>query len=337
MLKLFQSIFGGKAPAGGKHEPALVQAAIDRAIDATDPRVRSLSGHRKRLEPAILKALDHVVALQESMPPRVEAGRKTYGEDDRLAAFFASADRMGQVFGADRALIEFLQGPAGAGTDPVIALLAMDRTEKKVLGMAVENDRVQQEVAQIQVSFDKHRLLDPCATVEEHRRLVMRRAFDQLLTLALARISTAGGEREALAAEQSVLRAKLRALQSAGLGFSEEGGDGKADPAAIEAKLADVEKRLEAAGSGAGTLPLHLDLLADTLDKAPEQLRIETVPLLVDRLGIKQAKPGGTTVALQLTEVRNAAGRAIVVLPVAIPRDQIRKRDVMAELRRELG
>jgi hypothetical protein len=42
-------------------------------------------------------------------------------------------------------------------------------------------------------------------------------------------------------------------------------------------------------------------------------------------------------VELQLTEVRNAAGQAIVVLPVAIPRDQIPKRDVLAEVRRELG
>jgi hypothetical protein len=337
MLKLFQSIFGGKASSGGKFEPSLVQAAIDRAIDATDPRVRSLSGHRKRLEPAILKALDHVVALQDALPPRVEANRKTYGEDERLAAFFASADRMAQVFGADRALIEFLQGPSGVGTDPVIALLAMDRTEKKVLGMAVEGDRVQQEVAQIQVSFDKHRLLDPSPAVEEHRRLVMRRAFDQLLTLALSRISLAGGEREALAAEQSVLRAKLRAVQSASLGFSRDDGEGKPDPAAIEAKLADVEKQLEAAGAGAGTLPLHLDLLADTLERAPEQLRIETVPLLIDRLGIRQSKPGGTSVELQLTEVRNAAGQSIVVLPLAIARDEIPKRDVMSEIRRELG
>jgi hypothetical protein len=278
MLKLFQSIVGARPAVAHQYERSLIEAAIDRALEATDPRVRSLSGHRRRLEPAVVKAIDHVVALADAMPPR-----------------------------------------------------------KKVLGMAVEGDRVQQEVAQIQVSFDKHRLLDPSATAEEHRRLVLRRAFDQLLTLALSRISIAGGEHEALAAEQSVLRAKLRALQSAGMGLSQEGGDGRDDPATLEAKLADVEKRLQAAGSGAGTLPLHLDLLVDTLDKAGEQLRIETVPLLMDRLGIKQAKASGTTVELQLTEVRNAAGQAIIVLPVAIPRDQIFKRDVMADIRRELG
>jgi hypothetical protein len=337
MLKLFQSIFGARPAVAHQYERSLIDAAIDRAMDATDPRVRSVSGHRRRLEPAIVKAIDHVVALVDAMPPHVEASRRNYGEDERLAAFFASADRMAQVFGADRALIEFLQGPEGVGIEPVIALLAMDRTEKKVLGMAIENDRVQQEVAQVQVSFDKHRLLEPCASAEAHRRLIVRRAFDQLLTLALSRISIAGGEREALAAEQSVLRAKLRALQSAGMGFSQENGKAGDDPSALEANLADVEKRLQAAGSGAGTLSLHLDLLVDTLEKAQEQLRIETIPLLMDRLGIRQARASGTTVELQLTEVRNAAGQAITVLPVAIPRDQIAKRDVMADIRRELG
>lgn len=337
MLKLFQTIFGARPAVAHQYERSLVDAAIDRAIEATDPRVRSLSGHRRKLEPAVVKAIDHVVAISEAMPPRVEASRRGYGEDNRLAAFFASAERMAQVFGADRALIEFLQGPSGTGTDPVVALLAIERTEKKVLGMAVEGDRVQQEVAQIQVSFDKHRLLDPCATEEAHRRLILRRAFDQLLTVALSRISIAGGEREALAAEQSVLRAKLRALQSAGMGFAQDSGEEKGDAASLEAKLADVEKKLAAGGCGAGTLSLNLDLLTDTLENAHEQLRLETVRLLVDRLGIKQAQPGATTVELQLAEVRNAAGQAIIVLPVAIPRDEIRARDVMAEIRRELG
>lgn len=337
MLKVFQTIFGARPAVAHQYERPLIDAAIDRAIDATDPRVRSLSGHRRRLEPAVVRAIDHVVAIGDALPPRIAASLRGYGEDDRLAAFFASAERMAQVFGADRALIEFLQGPSGAGTDPVVALLAMDRTEKKVLGMAVKGDRVQQEVAQIQVSFDKHRLLDPSANEEEHRRLILRRAFDQLLTMALSRISIAGGEHEALTAEQSVLRAKLRALQSAGWDLSQDATPGAADAVTIEARLADLEKQLQASGSGAGKLPLHLDLLVDTLEKAHEQLRIQTVPLLVDRLGIKQSQPGGTTVELPLTEVRNAAGQAIIVLPVAIPRGEIRKRDVMADIRRELG
>jgi len=52
--------------------------------------------------------------------------------------------------------------------------------------------------------------------------------------------------------------------------------------------------------------------------------------------GVTQDAPGGTTVQLDLVEVRNSGGRAVVVLPIAIPRDAIRVRDVVAEAKRLL-
>jgi hypothetical protein len=242
---------------------------------------------------------------------------------------------MAEVFGADRALLEFLESPQG-GADPVYALLVVERTEKKVLGMAMQGEHLQREVSQVQVSFDKHRLVEPQASAEENRRLVMRRAFDQILTLALTSITMASKERESLEAGQSVLKAKVRALQSShfGLGAAEAGES--EDAAALEAKLAQIERELEAAGTGAATLPRHLDILVDTLEKAPQQLFAQPLHILMDRLGIRQDAPGGTTVQLDLVEVRNANGQAIVVLPIAIPRGAIAKRDVFAEAKRLL-
>jgi hypothetical protein len=297
--------------------------------------MRSISGHRKRLEPAVVKAIDHVIAMVSAMPAPVEASARTYGEDDRLSSFFASAARMSQVFGADRTLLDFLESPQG-GASPVYALLVVERTEKKVLGMAVQGEHVQREVSQVQVSFDKHRLVEPQASAEESRRLVMRRAFDGLLAVALTRITMASQERESLEAGQSVLKAKLRALQSSNFGLSGGEAGEPADAAQIEAKLADIEGQLKATGTGAATLPRHLDILVETLGKAPEQLFAQPLSILMDRLGIRQDQPGGTTVQLELVEVRNATGQAVVVLPVAIPRDAIAKRDVFAEASRLL-
>jgi hypothetical protein len=335
MLKLFQSLFGAKPAGSALYDRIVVEAAIDRALDATDPRMRSISGHRKRLEPAVVKAIDHVIALVSALPPPVEASARTYGEDERLSSFFASVARMSEVFGADRALLDFLDSPQG-GADPVYALLVVERTEKKVLGMAVQGEHVQREVSQVQVSFDKHRLLEPQASVEENRRLVMRRAFDQILAVALTRITLASKERESLEAGQSVLKAKLRALQSSNFGLAGGEGGEPVDAAALEAKLAQIERELEATGTGAATLPRHLDILVETLDKAQEQLFAQRLSILMDRLGIRQDAPGGTTVQLDLVEVRNANGRAVVVLPIAIPRDAIAKRDVFAEAKRLL-
>jgi GNAT superfamily N-acetyltransferase len=149
MFKLFQSIFGGGERKGTAYPRSLVEAAIDRALDATDPRIRAVSGHRKRLEPAVIHAIDYVVALVEGLSAPVEASAANYGADARLSSFFASTDRMSEVFGADRALIEFLASPEGVGTEPIVAVLFVERSEKRVLGMAVQGDQVMQEVSQV--------------------------------------------------------------------------------------------------------------------------------------------------------------------------------------------
>jgi hypothetical protein len=153
--------------------------------------------------------------------------------------------------------------------------------------------------------------------------------------MALARIVEVGNEREALEQSQSVLRSKLRALQSARWDFSAEGGD-PPDPATFEAKLAELDEKLAVTGAGATALPRHLEILEDTLLKAEEHLRVEPVTVLMDRLGIRQAVPSETTVELTLRELRNSVGHRAVALPVMIPRGEIRKRDVFADIQRAL-
>ena len=61
MLRLFQSIFGQAQPEQGLVPEEIVQMAIERAVDATDGRLRALPGYQKRLRPAVLQTIDHVV------------------------------------------------------------------------------------------------------------------------------------------------------------------------------------------------------------------------------------------------------------------------------------
>ena len=68
MLKLFQSIFGGEAVCG-QYPEGFIDAAIERAVDGTDPRLRALPGYKNQLRPPVTHAIDHVVALVEGIPP----------------------------------------------------------------------------------------------------------------------------------------------------------------------------------------------------------------------------------------------------------------------------
>lgn len=63
MLQLFQSIFGSEPSAPSVHSAELVERAIERAVEATDSRLRAVSGYKKTLRSAVTHALDHVVAL----------------------------------------------------------------------------------------------------------------------------------------------------------------------------------------------------------------------------------------------------------------------------------
>ena len=70
MLRIFYSIFGGDEEAG-RYPDTLIKAAIERAVDGTDPWLRGLSGYPRKLRPAVLHAIDHVEIGRASCRERV--------------------------------------------------------------------------------------------------------------------------------------------------------------------------------------------------------------------------------------------------------------------------
>ena len=94
MFRLFQSIFGkNDAPPGGLLSDSLVQAAIERAVDGTDLRMRILPGYAKKLREPVVHAIGHVIALVQRLVPPVEATASAREHSPALSAVFTSATR----------------------------------------------------------------------------------------------------------------------------------------------------------------------------------------------------------------------------------------------------
>lgn len=320
MLKLFQSIFGGESQ--GRYPESLVAMAIERAVDGTDPRIRALPGYRKQLRAPVLHAIDHVVTLVDSLPAPLAADRGNYSGDARLRALFASADRMLEVFGNDSVLNEFRASAKDAGR--ITALLLAERVEKNVLGMELSGDMLRRDVAQVAVSFRGHRLVDPTISEDETRRLLKRRAFDHLLSLALARIIDVKGERAGLNQQRDVLKHKLNALQHGGWGL-DDAGEGTLDPGALEGELADIEAQLAAFHADTDALRAHLHITAELLADAERQFWGEVIELRVDRMNIQREEADTSAQLIRFQELRNARGRRLVMLflsmnPAVLPR-----------------
>jgi hypothetical protein len=315
MLKLFQSFFGGET-SQSQYPESLVEMAIERAVDGTDSRLRLLPGYRKRLRGPVLHAVDHVVALVDALPAPLPASREGFIDDPRLAAVFVSAEHMLEILGRDRAMTQFL-GNSSVGSERLTALLLAERAEKNVLGMELSGEQVRRDVAQLTVSFRNHRLVDVADSEAETRRQLKRRAFDHLLSLALARIVDVREERADLARQRDVLRHKLLTLERGGWSFDE--GEGvPPEPASVQAELADIETELERMGSDADVLNTHLDIVVEQLAQSGQLLQRETLSMRLDSMNIQRDAQDVAGRDIVMPEIHNARGQRNILLLVSV-------------------
>lgn len=321
MLKLFQSFFGGDENPG-RYPESLIEAAIERAVDGTDSRLRLLPGYRKRLRGPVIHAIDHVVALVDAVPPPRVAGRDDFNADPRLAALFISAEHMLETLGRDRAMIHFLKETAAAGAERLTALLLAERVEKNVLGMELAGEQLRRDVAQLSVSFRNHRLVDVAVSEAETCRQLKRRAFDHLLSLALARIVEVRAERSDLVRQRDVLRHKLATLEANGWSFAAAEAE-PPEPARLQTELADIESQLQGLGADTGILGAHLDIVVDLLGQAEQLLKLETVHMRLDSMNIQRDALDASARDVELQEIRNSRGRRNVLLLLAVIPDEL--------------
>jgi hypothetical protein len=340
MLTLFQSIFRPGADKLGSYPGDLIERAIERAVDGTDRRLRALTGYKKRLRPAVIHAIDHVVGLVDNLPPPLELDGRNYGSDAELNAYFASVDHMNEMLSRDAEMRQWQKSPGNAAAERVFALLMMELSERNVLGVALEGNELRHDVAQVTVSFNKHRMVDPTTVEDETRRLLKRRAFDHLLTLALGGISEAHGERGDLQRERDLLRSKLAALAAGHWGFGndtdEAAGEAPPDPRALEQRIKDIDAQLSTLSTG--LLKSHLDVLVDVLAAAEKNLHDDDLTLCIDRQGVKQSQASSLATPITLNMLHNSAGRSIVMRLTSIARaDLPPPPDFLREAQRFLG
>jgi len=316
MLRLLHSLFGdGGKP--GSYPDSLVKAAIERAVDGTDPWLRGVSGYRKKLRPAVLRAIDHVVALVDSLTPPLSLAPGSFDSDPRLLVFFVSSDDMQALLDGDPTLADYRR-EAREVAPRSVALLAMEKQEKTFFGAALSGEVVQRDVLQTAVGFQSHRLIDPAASEDQTRRQLKRRAFDHLLGLALRRIAGVKQEREQLERHRALLQAKLDLLSRGGWGFDRADAAGAPDVASVEAQLRGIESQLLELGRDDRVLEVYLEIVADVLGRPEEHLWMEQETLITDRMGIKRSEAVGDAREVTLDVLHNAEGRSLVVALVEL-------------------
>lgn len=320
MFKLFEQIFHGERRASSGYPEALVTRAIERAVDATDPRVRILSGYAKTLRPAVLHAIEHVVTMVDTLAEPISLVASNHGSDVVLGALFASADSVRNLLQRDQSLQGVVAEPMSPG-GPIHALLLATMSQKRVFGHDLVDDNMVSDVALTIISFDEHRLAGPTADRQETDRFLKWRAYDYLLVLALGKVAEVQGRRADLTSHRKLLQSKLNILSRSGGNVLQ--APSQTERPELQRQMDAIESELKAMGAQDNVLEQHLHLVRDTLMTADQQLWCESQTLYIDLMHYQREPTHPKAKAVPVQILHDANGRALAVQRVIIPRDTL--------------
>lgn len=341
MLKLLQSIFRQTPESTSGHDEKLIALATERVVDGTDPRLRAISGYRKKLQPGVVSALDYTMELVDGLPASIALSPQQFSNDDYIRSFFVSPEHINEFLTQSRNLQNYLEKHSGLDPERIYALLVLTREERTVFGIEMTGEICRRDVAQVSVSFSKPLLSAPKDQESKNHYEIKKNVFDYFVELALKDIVAAREKARESKQQRDLLARKLHTLKSGNWGM-EPLFSGKADNivdiAGMEQQLDQLESELHQRKTTPLSLEQRLELIVNSLTAVRERLWNEPVLVRLNRLGIKSAQDTDNgAVKLQLNEYCRADGSRIIALPVHIPFDKIPHRpDLLADVSRYL-
>lgn len=265
--------------------------AIERAIDLVDPRLRVVSGYRRRMAPAVRRAVSYCDGLVDGVPGPIDMDIRAFGRDPLVHAFFSAPEDIGHMLGASRAVREFLSVPGDPGQDAFYGLIGMRRKEKTVMGLGRQGDLITDGVPQRLLYFADHTLGELSPSLDLTRQMLRASAFDSLVKSFAAQLAQVREERQEARTRWDQERAQARLADGAAHAL-------RAQEMAV--RLRDLASSLE---------PAHvLEALAAWLADPEPRLHLVATSVSVDRLGVL-SKPDAADPEVQTLNFPELVGR----------------------------
>lgn len=296
---------GGPADSASEVDPEFLHQAIEVIVSETQPRLRLLPDYAERLAPHVRRALAYMRSIADAFPGAFELSPTTWGSDPRANAFFATPADVARVLRDSEDLRAFFDDPANALQDEAYAMLVMEKTERRSLGVAAQGEVMRREVPRLTLSFAYHRLLTPAATLAEERRAVGLRIFRTLADIAMENILRRQSQAQDLGEEKALLATRLRQARARAASFVSFCDDGSRcpDAAALERELAELDERLRSLRASLSSLENTLAAVGEVIGDPARYLGLRHSHLWVDRMGVVLPGPGtGPINELRLTE-----------------------------------
>ena len=321
-----------KAEARAREKDLL--SAIDHVVDVINPRLRAVSGYRKKLKPAVARSLAYCASLVEDMPDAIEVNGKTWSANPTVRAFFSSAGDLQRVYSHSREVREYFD--KNAVQECCYALLSTLCTQRTVLGMEMQGDVMRRDVPQTSVSFSDHRVVKPASSEAALRKELENRAFEVLVSYVLECLTELVSSRNTLQEQRQMLdmQLKLAHVRSAGLAPLLEGEGREAiDIEALRKQYQQTGMALDKARAGLTTLEDYIDRITEVLAEPQAHLKVERNSMCLNKMNIRLEGAAAAEAGheVQFTEVSLGDNLKRVLLITRFSREELLpKQDFLA-------
>ena len=342
MLSLFKSVFGRVPKNLEGLDSRQINLAIDQVVDGTDPRLRVVSGYRKRLRPAVIKAINTTMELVDGLSSPKELSRKSFSREDSIRSIFTSPDHISDFLSRCQVLHNYLKRQTSVALDNIHALLLVGHKETHMLGMELDEGIIRRDVPQISIHFSNPRLICPAESESTSHQETNKQVFDFFIVEALKRLISERSQQSKDQHQYELLVRKLKTLEAANWSFEwllNQQQEGLVDNYKLKNEISGLAGQLKESATEPVTLEYYLKVISDTLIAASELLRRTRIRLKMDRMGkkLKEADTGPSVLDLELDELSAYDGRRLIALPVFIPFTEIPARpDFFTEASRYL-
>ncbi|MFO7709967.1 MAG: hypothetical protein R6V84_17510 [Desulfobacterales bacterium] len=290
-------------------------AAVETAAGLVDPKIRWVTGYRRKLKPAVARTLEYADELIAKIPGPIIAHPDRWDHDPLLRAVFSTPEEILLTLKSHPKAREFLEASAGA---PFCALLTMTREERSVFGVQLEGDTVRRDVRRTAVNFVDLRLLAPAPLEEQTREHLRRRTLTILCSTAMGRILALRARAHDLGEQRELLQIKLKIRESSRKDISALMCGSEACDAGFvrtQEALEEISREIDAAKAELGGPAECLEHVLRILSHPEEHLWVEPLRLRLTPLGLKAAAESSEPSAeIELCEfkVREGLHRAAV-------------------------
>lgn len=292
----------GKRECGGHDER--LQAAVDRVIAGTDPRLKAISGARERLTPAVAHALAYAQGAVARIPEGVDLTPENWSQLPLLRAFFTRPADVAAALSNSQDVRDFMNSPAVAGMETLHGVVAATRVERTVLGHAMQDGMLRQDVAQKTVSFTDLRIAGFTRSEAEVRTRLEEYVLEQTVLSALRDVAINRERSDQLGVYRQLLLTRLRLLEQGG-GSIDSLLDSEAQEAPdlvrLRGELAANEVELNELRPANG-IDAYLDALVEALHGAEEIIQPKLLTLRLNAMNIVASEGELDAADIQLVE-----------------------------------